>query len=264
MIYDCFMFLNEFMLLEIRLKELYSVVDKFVLVEATHTHAGKEKRLYYNEAKTNGVLAPYRDKIIHVIYEMSPDPNRFQNENDQRNAILDGLSGAEPDDVIIISDTDEVINHQAIPIIKQISSPTRLMMKLFYYYFNCQANVVWLAPVACRFKDYQTAYFLRNTTTNYGVILNAGWHFSYLAPPEEIARKLEAFAHAKYDTDYYKNTDRLRKCVEAGEDIFERPNMSFSIEPLDAPECVMNNVDKYRSFIKGMRRSGTQFISEIR
>lgn len=249
MIYDCFSFFDELMLLEVRLKELSPVVDKFVLVEATHTHAGKQKRLYYNEAKDNEIFAPFKDKIVHIVYEMSPKSDRFVNDGDQRNAIINGLSDAKPNDIIIVSDLDEIVDHQAIPIIKQISSPTRLIMKLFYYYFNCRADGDWFYPVFCRFKDYHTADTLR-LGNHKGIIINAGWHFSYLVPPDEIPGKLEAFAHAEYDTTHYKDKDRLRKCVEANEDIFERPDMKFSIEPLDAPQCVMENEDKYRQFIK--------------
>jgi hypothetical protein len=82
------------------------------------------------------------------------------------------------------------------------------------------------------------------------VYVNAGWHFSYLFSVGEIPKKLEAFAHAEFDTDYHKDTGRLKKCVDSNEDIFERPGMKFAIEPLDAPECVMNDQEKYKAFIK--------------
>jgi len=249
MIYDCFTFFDELMLLEIRLKELDSVVDKFVLVEATHTHSGKPKRLYYDEAKDSEVFAPFKDKIIHVIYDEQMQPNRFANDRNQRNAIALGLASAKPDDIIIVSDLDEIVNHSTIPVIKQVYGNARLVMKLFYYYFNCRANQDWQYPALCRFKDYQTADGLRLSKQDSVIILNAGWHFSYLVPPDRIPKKLEAFAHAEYDTDYYKDVERLKKCVEANEDIFER-GMKFAIEPLDAPRCVMENEDKYRQFIK--------------
>lgn len=269
MIYDCFMFFDELMLLEIRLKELYSIVDKFILVEATHTHSGKPKRLYYDEVKNNEVFAPFRDKITHIIYKEQMQPDRFANDRNQRNAIALGLTAAEPDDIIIITDADEIINHETVLSIKRLGvhiqdysvrndnfieggtvcyKPTRLQTRLFYYYFNCRANQDWIFPVTCRFKDFTTADKLRmGIWTN--VKSFCGWHFSYLVPPEQIPKKLEAFAHAEFDTDYFKDTDRLRKCIDANEDIFER-GMKFSIEPLDAPRCVMENEDKYRQFIK--------------
>ena len=252
-IYDCFTFYDELMLLEIRLKELSPVVDKFVLVEATHTHSGRPKRLYYNEVKDSEVFAPFRDKIEHIVFEMVPKPDRWANENAHRNAIAFGLSNAKPDDIIIVSDLDEIVNRKTVPFMEQAFGPTRLVMKFFYYYFNCRAiNKDWFFAAFCRFKDYQTAQKLRLGNGDYHkqVLINAGWHFSYLVSPEEIPRKLESFAHAEFDTDFYKDVDRLRKCVEAGTDILDRPGMKFAIEPLDAPECVMKNRDKYRNFIK--------------
>ncbi|MHC4316254.1 MAG: hypothetical protein ACYSW3_27740 [Planctomycetota bacterium] len=91
MINDCFMFFDELMLLEIRLKELDPVVDRFVLVEATHTHSGKPKRLYYDEVKDNEIFAPFKDKITHLTYDKPMEADRFANDRNQRNYIAEGL-----------------------------------------------------------------------------------------------------------------------------------------------------------------------------
>lgn len=259
MIYDCFTFYDELMLLEIRLKELNPVVDKFVLVESTHTHSGKQKRLYYNEVKDNEVFAPFRDKIEHIILEMESDADRWVNENAQRNAIIRGLVNAKPDDIIIVSDLDEIVDSKIVPFMEQAIGPTRLLMKFYYYYFNCRVlKNEWFFPAFCRFKDYQTAQLVRMGTNGNVVgnsyhkqfLTNAGWHFSYLVSPEEIPNKLESFAHAEFDTDYFKDVSRLQACIDVGIDILERPDMKFAIEPLDAPECVMNDRSKYKDFIK--------------
>ena len=70
MIYDCFMFFNELDVLEIRLNELYHAVDKFILVEATKTHAGKDKTLFFNENKQK--FSKFLDKIQHIIIDEYP------------------------------------------------------------------------------------------------------------------------------------------------------------------------------------------------
>src|SRR3954464_1583382 len=92
MIYDCFTFFNELDLLEIRLNELDPVVDKFVLVEATKTHQGKDKPLYFleNKARYEKFLA----KIIHVVVNEYPDyegKSAWLLEHHQRNMIIEGL-----------------------------------------------------------------------------------------------------------------------------------------------------------------------------
>ncbi len=251
MIYDCFMFFDELMLLEIRLKELSPVVDKFVLVEATHNHAGVLKHLYYEEVKDNETFAPFKDKIIHLVYDEPMLPDRFANDRNQRNYIAKGLTDAEADDIIIVTDLDEIVDHRVIPFLMKetVNTTGHFRMKLFYYYFDCRASQDWYYGAYCRFKNYATADSLR-LMTHYVVVMNAGWHFAYLFPPDRIAKKLEAFAHAEYDTDYYKDVDRLQEKIHNNEDIFER-GMKFLIEPLDAPKCVMNNRDKYSDYIKG-------------
>jgi beta-1,4-mannosyl-glycoprotein beta-1,4-N-acetylglucosaminyltransferase len=239
------------MLLEIRLKELNPVVEKFVLVEATKTHSGQPKHLYYDEAKDNEIFAPFKDKIIHLVYDPHVfSQDRFANDRNQRNYIALGLheNNARPDDIVIVTDLDEIVDHRAVVLMEDYQCPAHLRMKLFYYFFNCRANQEWRYPAFCRFRDFHTADSLRLGRHN-AVITNAGWHFSYLVPPDQIPKKLEAFAHSEYDTDYYKDTVRLKNRVEANEDIFER-GMTFSIEPLDAPKCVMENEDKYRQFIR--------------
>lgn len=250
MIYDCFIFYDEMLLLEIRLNELYPFVDKFVLVEDTHSFSGKEKPLYYDEAKDNDTFARFKDKIIHVIFHMSPKPNRWHNEYDQRNAIKPGLRRANPDDIIMVSDVDEIINPEVFPIIKETFVPGRLQMKNYYYYFNCRSNNIWYYPAFCRLKYFSSAQFLRNGNCHKIIVPNAGWHFGYLMTVDKIANKLEAFSHSEFDTDFYKNQDRIQKCLDSGVDLFGRAGITYSIEPLDAPKYVMNNIDKYRQFIK--------------
>ena len=70
MVFDCFPFFNELELLEIRLRELSDVVDKFVLVEATKTHSGLDKPLYYLQHRSR--FLDYFDKIIHIVVKDMP------------------------------------------------------------------------------------------------------------------------------------------------------------------------------------------------
>src|SRR4051812_5983866 len=100
MIYDCFTFFNELDLLEIRLNELDPVVDKFVLVEATKTHQGKEKPLYFTMNKSR--YEKFLPKIIHVVVDTYPDyegQSAWLLEHHQRNMIMKGLEGCSPADV---------------------------------------------------------------------------------------------------------------------------------------------------------------------
>lgn len=113
MLYDCFTFFNELDLLEIRLNILNDSVDKFVIVEATRTQNNKEKCLYFEENKAR--FAKFEDKIIHVVVKEFPQKlEQWTIENYQRNEIMRGLVNCKDDDVIIISDLDEIPNPKYI------------------------------------------------------------------------------------------------------------------------------------------------------
>jgi beta-1,4-mannosyl-glycoprotein beta-1,4-N-acetylglucosaminyltransferase len=119
MIYDCFTFYNELDLLQVRLHELYDVVDRFVLVEASQTFQGNPKPLHYKENEQ--AFARYADKIIHVIVDFPPGdlaarvstrPGNtiWARQHYQRDQIARGLTEASPNDLIIVSDVDEIIS----------------------------------------------------------------------------------------------------------------------------------------------------------
>ena len=121
-IYDCFMFNNEDLLLDIRLNILDSYVDYFVIVESRFMHSGKEKRNFFNIKHYN----KFEKKIIYIFLERIPNfiKNSFslqtdkplspsvswKYENYQRDQITKGIANADPEDVILISDVDEIPN----------------------------------------------------------------------------------------------------------------------------------------------------------
>ena len=116
---DCFPFYNELDLLDFRLKYMDDVTDKFVLVEATHTHAGNPKELYFEKNKDR--YTKYLHKIIHIIDDECPNTdNPWDNENHQRRWILKGIEKSNPkdDDIIIISDVDEIVKKSIVEYFK--------------------------------------------------------------------------------------------------------------------------------------------------
>ncbi|MBV5330446.1 MAG: glycosyl transferase GT17 family protein, partial [Chlorobium sp.] len=114
MIFDTFIFFNEIELLDIRLNILNDCVDRFVLVEATKTFQGKHKPLFFEQSKH--LFERYKDKIIHVVVDDLPvNAAPFDREYFQRDAILRGLDGCGSEDLIIISDLDEIPNPEVIP-----------------------------------------------------------------------------------------------------------------------------------------------------
>ncbi len=285
MIYDCFTFFNELDLLEIRMNTLNSVVDKFVLVEATRTHQGKEKPLHYAENKAR--YAAFADKIIHVVVDEYPPyegESAWVLEHHQRNMISKGLKDCKPNDTVLISDVDEIPDPKQILHFKDKSGIKIFRQKMYYYFINCMSATYsssyrWNGTIMANYNKlgriqdlrelsmqlssvfhvktinriYWRLWKLRNTTLKGKKIVfipDGGWHFSYLGGEEMILKKLEAFAHTEYNKAEYKNIETIRKAIKNGDDIFGR-DFRYKNVPLDNsfPKYIVENKQKFARLI---------------
>lgn len=209
-IYDCFTFYNELDLLDIRFAELYDHVDFFVLVEATTTFQNNSKPLFFEENKSR--YEKYLNKVIHVIATLPQDHNPWINETAQRNAIMQALTEAEPDDLILISDVDEIIRASVIDYIKQDPVDYYLFrMPYFNLKFNYllvdepESYFIWatgcrrkllVSPEDLRSLRKQSMDFGYNKRTEqFEVIEHSGWHFTYLGSKDFIKNKIANFSH---------------------------------------------------------------------
>ena len=92
-IYDCFMFFDEDLLLDIRLNSLNKYVKKFIISEATYSHNGTKKNLNFDIKN----FSKFKDKIIYLPLEKEP-PNIMKindtDTNDERGKklILNGMA----------------------------------------------------------------------------------------------------------------------------------------------------------------------------
>jgi beta-1,4-mannosyl-glycoprotein beta-1,4-N-acetylglucosaminyltransferase len=163
MIYDCFTFYNELDLLEIRLNTLNDVADYFVLVEATKTFTNKDKQLVFDSNKER--FNAFQNKIIHVVVDDLPEYKNdpWQYEKFQRNAIMRGLTKCNSDDLILISDVDEIPSPDAILQCKQKDTVYLFRQSLYHFYFNMQYEKlsVWHGTMMAPFKMIKTPEELR-------------------------------------------------------------------------------------------------------
>ena len=250
MIYDCFMFFNELELLEIRINELDDIVDKFVIVEATRTHANKPKPLYYKEnAKMFG---KFDKKIIHIIVKEDPnfkDPMAY--ENHQRNQISQIFDGCHQDDVFIISDVDEIPRPKAVIEAIKTTGIKTLVQTLYYYFFNniYISNPYWLGGTrVLRKKEFtKTASEIRYMDCDL-----IKWHFSWLGGPERIQTKIESMGHQKYNQAQFKDIDHLKKVIKKGRDLFKKRKKKIKTVPLDStfPKYILENQERFKEFIQ--------------
>lgn len=257
MVYDCFPFFNELDILEIRLNELYDVVDKFVLIEADRTHQNKPKPFIFEENKER--FAKFSDKIIHIKLTKYPlfipiiNPfSAWKIERYQRDFIKKVLVDCKPDDVILISDLDEIPNSSVLKQLldKGVSKIYGLKMDMFMYFLNNKlvfdggSNMnkeeaksgIWHSTAVLPYKLLKKSpskirrIIMRTKRRGevYEIIANAGWHFTYIGGVKKIVEKLEAFAHTEFNLDQYKDEKNILELIKSGKDILGR-NLEFEI-----------------------------------
>lgn len=285
MIYDCFTFFNELDLLEIRLNILNDVIDKFVLVEATKTYQGQEKPLFFHENKAR--YQRFLNKIIHIVVDEYPDnqdKSPWVLEHHQRNMIMKGLEKCNQNDIILISDVDEIPHPEMIKKYKDARGIKIFRQKMFYYFLNCinmsnNSRYRWNGTIMTYFKNikkpqnlremsitlmnishpkiihriYWHLWKLKNIDAKGNKVIfieNGGWHFSYLGGVDAIIQKLESFAHSEYNKPEYKNPEKIKTLIQSGQDIFGR-GFQYQFIPIhsDFPEYIVQHKDKYAHLI---------------
>ena len=256
-IYDCFLFFNELELLEIRLNVLNDYVDYFVLVESTKTFSNKDKELHYQKNKP--LFKKFDKKIIHIIIDEHP---KFDNTKDafgdvwhydhfQRNQITRGLVSAKEEDLILLSDLDEIVNPLLISELKKEKNIVALSFLTFYYYINYLRKETWYAPKVFRKKHLKkfTPQQIRDWSGPIKVYPKGGWHFSFLGGEERIKYKIKSYAHQQYNNkEVFEN---ITKNINEGKDIFNRGTEMKIIDINNLfPEYIVKNQNKYKHLIK--------------
>ncbi len=228
-IFDCFMYFDEEIVLDLRLNTLNEYVDYFIIVESSFTHKGDKRKLKFNHNK----FSKFKDKIIYLIYEKEPEGieiikenesedeksrkyifNAIYRENGQRNFISEGLGQADDDDFILISDVDEIPNLKEANLKNLKDKLIFFNQEMFYYKFNLKLpNNNWTGTRSCKKKYLQSPQWLRNIKvrnfpfyrldtffskirySNIKFIDNGGWHFTNLKSAEQIRHKLKSYLH---------------------------------------------------------------------
>lgn len=266
-IYDCFLFNDELDLLEIRLHELYDVVDYFVIVESDHTFQGHKKDMTFLENKNK--FDKWSDKIIHVtVTDMPNNGNAWANEHHQRNSIFKGIEQADSNDMIIISDCDEIPRKESIIDIR--NNPREIIgFRIPYFNFkfnyllinNTESYHVWITA-GRKYRIAQPESFrnnrfgLNNLPFNYDdgqvkIYEHSGWHFTYLGNTEWIKKKIKSFAHTELNKEDVLNRIDVDTMIEKGVGFNPLDARKFSKVLLDDyfPKTILENKQRYKHYI---------------
>jgi Glycosyltransferase family 17 len=243
---DTFCFNGEWVV-PMRLEYLDPVVDAFVIVESWMTHSGQRKPALFRELYADWFL-PYEGKIHWIVLEDFPAMTEEWREKNAVHAWMLGnqeswfresyqrdvagdyiLERFGKNCIIQVSDADEIpeaalFKEELKECMVKHPSPLYLEQAFFYYHFR------WQKP----YKWYR-AYILlgeklaENTLTHWRIshipkyiLPKGGWHFSYFMTPEELQKKLEAFAHRECDQWKWRSVRHIRTCMQMGVDLFER------------------------------------------
>ena len=259
-IYDCFQYFNEDHIVDLRLNILDKYVDYFIISESTRTHQGKLKDINFNidnfpkfKKKIKFIVADYDKKINFDKHFGGESPI----EQHQRNKLLEGIKEAQTEDLIILSDSDEIPDLSKIKKIKFNKNIVAFSHKMFMYKLNLQNldESNWIGSKITKRKNITSMQKLRDLKfKKYPFwridkrnlqIINGGWHFSYLQTPEQIINKIKSFSHGEYNNNTISKKVIEEKILK-NEDIFSRGFSLKKVEIDDSfPEFIQKNKQKF-------------------
>ena len=249
------MYFDEEVVLDVRLNTLDKYVDYFVIVESSFTHKGDNKNLMFNHNK----FEKFKNKIIYLVYDKQPKGIEAVNENDseneksrkyilnavlrengQRNFIQNGLIKAEDNDIILISDVDEIPNLSEVNFNNISEKIIMFHQDMFYYKFDLKIpNLLWTGTKGCRKKYLLSPQWLRNVKdrkyfpfridilfsekkySNIKFISNGGWHFSNIKTAEEIEYKLKSYLHHREFDEQSLSVEEIQNIIENKKAIYD-------------------------------------------
>lgn len=265
-IYDCFVFCNEFELLDLRIAELYDHVDHMVLVEANSTFQNAPKPFNFLERMSQ---YQHLSKLIHVTVDdmpLSADP--WQNERHQRDAILRGLADADLDDLIMISDVDEIPRPSTVQLLRQNTADIYgFRMPLFNFKFNYMLTTqdyysVWSGAAKKKYLSSPEEFRRQRHTLNnlpwqhndgtVQIVEHAGWHFTYLGDNQFARNKIQSFAHSDDNRPEVLDQIDVEQSIKLGRGI-KTNNTDYVFKPVLVddylPLTVVNNPDQYQHLL---------------
>ena len=265
-IFDCFQYFNEEHIVDLRFNILNKFIDYFVIVESTVNHQGKSKKLHFDINK----YKKFQNKIKYIVVDDTPENIKKPHvggeslvEQHQRNSLIKGLKDAHDEDLIILSDVDEIPDLNKLKLFNRKNYAV-FVQKMFMYKLNLlnlnENN--WHGSKLCLKKKLKSPQWLRNLKfrkypfwridkpKNIQIIQNGGWHFAYLQEPEKISKKIKSFAHGEFAKEHLTDEARIKTKIDKGEDVFERGYKIKKIEIDETfPDYILKNKESLKNWI---------------
>jgi len=288
------MYHDEDLLLDIRLNSLDKFVKKFVITEATYTHNGNKKKLNFDINK----FQKFKDKINYIVVDEQPKNiinlkdtdtkneigrklilNGMARDYFQRDSLTRGLKNADEEDLILISDLDEIPNLESYDLNLIDNNIVIFEQKILYYKLNLvYKDFLWKGTRAIKNKNFLSPQWLRNIKgknyskwridiffskkkySNLVFVKNGGWHFTCLKTPEQLEEKLLNYAHHYEFTESGLNINDIRKFISERRIVYDyivdQKKFKWSgksrLNKMDSsllPDYVTNNFSKYSEWL---------------
>ena len=265
-IFDCFQYFNEDHIADLRFNILDEYVDFFVVVESTVNHQGQTRKLHFDKNK----YKKFQNKIVYIEVDDTPDNIKKPHtggeslvEQHQRNSIMKGLNKSQDNDLIILSDVDEIPDLNKLKVFDK-NKYAVFSQKMFMYKLNLlnlnENN--WHGSKICLKKNLKSPQWLRNLKfkkypfwridkqKNLQIIDDGGWHFAYLQDVKNISKKIKSFAHGEFNKAEIVSEKNIELKINQGEDVLGRGYKIKKIE-IDSsyPKYIINNKDKLKNWI---------------
>ena len=273
--FDCSLYYDEDLILDLRLNVLNKFFDKFIICEAKFTHSGKEKKLNFDIKK----FSNFKNKIEYLVQDSEPEGIEYKKYNNklieepinwrknaikriahQRNKLLEVLDIANEEDFIFYSDNDEIPNMDLFAEFENSSNILIFEQKLFYYKFNLLCDrIFWYGTRAVKKKNFLNFEWLRQIKPkkypmyrfdtlfkkdkyiNINIIKNGGWHFTRVLTPEQIHEKeLVAEHHDEYRASA-KNVDKIKDLISRK--VIDHDHLADSKAPKYGKEFSLKNYE---------------------
>ena len=278
---------------EVRLNILNNYVDKFVIVESLFSHSGNPKKKNFDINN----YPKFKDKIIYILIDKEPENlydvsegspdrvgrlrlNSLKRIKQQYNAIKKGIDSADSEDLILLSDCDEIPNLENLKKDKIKNEIILFKQKIFYYKFNLQhSKLDWFGTKGCKKKKIKTFEWLRNIKNkkyefwrldtlfsnnkyiNVQIENNGGWHFSKIKNEKDIFYTLSNYGeHNEFERSGIKEDD-IKSLIQNQELYFNHSGdkksenkyaakIKLNKVPInDMPKYLIDNQKKFKDWL---------------
>lgn len=287
-------FFNELDVAEVRIREQMRWVDTFVFAESLQTYAGTAKRPILSDAIESGALDDLLDdvdaagsEIRTVVVDDDPpaiapyqgfgDPLRWARENHQRACLLRGMADLEPDDVVCLSDLDEIVRGSLIrgygeqgwdflivpPLTMHVASlshrwwtPVHVIARIFrgHTLLPCEVDPTYWTGKDCGMtpEDVRRMPGVRLEVPPGVDMSYYGWHLSYMGGTAAIDYKLSEAAHPELDLPQFRATEHLAAVAAGDVDLFGRPDRPSVVCPVGGlPDVIQRDFAEWQDRLEG-------------